>query len=323
LVPVILVLAALAIAARTGAMRERFADSMKDLPTRQANWQAGLAVRDGGVPADLFGMGLGTYQRTMLMRSPVNRPSDIVPGRDPRGGFVSMRVESPFFLGQKIAPPAAGALHLTLRARSAGNGTALTVSLCDKVLLYSDQCRGDRVTLAEPNVWQTVALTLPAEGLGRGFGPLRRPVELSLSGGPVGHRIDIGGVRLADDNGRSVLVNGDFARGLDRWIFTDDSHVSWRMLNEYLMLWFETGGLGLAAFLALSGLAMAGGLRAAWHGAATGAAVTGSVAGFLVCGLFDNVLEAPRLATLFFLICACGLVQWEDKRRRPRLADPR
>ena len=60
------------------------------------------------------------------------------------------------------------------------------------------------------------------------------------------------------------------------------------MDNVYLMLWFQTGILGVTACLALSGLALAGGLRAAWRVAATGAAVAGSIASFLVSGLFDD-----------------------------------
>jgi hypothetical protein len=77
------------------------------------------------------------------------------------------------------------------------------------------------------------------------------------------------------------------------------------------MLFFETGIFGVTAFVALAGLAFAGGIRALRGGVASGAAVAGAVAGFMISGLFDNVLEAPRLATLFFLICLCGLMQWE------------
>ena len=88
------------------------------------------------------------------------------------------------------------------------------------------------------------------------------------------------------------------------------------------MLWFETGALGVAAFLALSGLAFAGGCRAARQGSVTGAAVAGSVAGFLISGLFDNVLEAPRVATLFVLVCLCGLLQWEGASGSPKRHHP-
>ena len=82
------------------------------------------------------------------------------------------------------------------------------------------------------------------------------------------------------------------------------------MLNQYLMLFFETGILGLAGFIALAVAALAGALRAVQNGVVTGAPVAGAVAGFMVSGLFDNLLEAPRLMTLFFLVCWCGLMQW-------------
>ena len=324
LIPVLLVFAALGAGILSGGMRNRIADSVKDFETRRANWEAGLAVRDTGALPTLFGMGLGTYQRAMLTRSAVNHPSDIVLRQDGQGTYLSMRVETPFFLGQKISPPAAGNLHLTLRARAMDDPATLNVLVCDKVLLYSDRCRYDAARLTVPGVWQPVAIALPAAGLGGAavLGWLRRPVELSLSGSPLGHRIEVRDIKLADDAGHKLLANGDFTHGLDRWIFTDDSHVSWRMLNQYLMLWFETGTLGVAAFLAFAGVAVAGGVRATMRGAVTGSAVAGSVVGFLVSGLFDNVLEAPRLATLFFLVCLCGLVQWEDRRQRPRLAPP-
>jgi O-antigen ligase len=322
--PVALVIAALAFAATLPGMRDRFAASAADFVTRQDNWRAGLAVRDTGPLPTLFGMGLGTYQRAMLMRSPVNRPSDIVIRRDAdgaaagaaAGAYVSMRVETPFYLGQKIDLPDAGDMILTLRARSPDGGATVGVLVCDKVLLYSDNCRGSNDRLALTDSWATMRTRIPVDGLGARtlFGVLRRPVELSLSG-PIGRTLEVGDITLTDAAGRPMLVNGDFALGLDRWIFTDDSHVSWRMLNQYLMLWFETGAFGLLAYLGLSGVALAGGLRAARSGAVSGAAVAGSITGFLVSGLFDNVLEAPRLATLFFLICLCGLLQWEIRAR--------
>jgi O-antigen ligase len=311
IVPVVLVLAALAAAAGFTGMYQRFADSESDLSMREQNWRAGLAVRDPGALTALFGMGLGSYQRTMLWHSPVNRPSDLVLDRDGQGTYASMRVESPFYLGQKIALPDAGPLHLTFRSRSP-DGLTASVAICDKVLLYSDNCRGVDGGPAVPNQWTAVRATIPIDGLGGRavFGLLRRPVELALFG-PIGHRIEVRDIDLTDDAGRPMLVNGTFEHGLDRWIFTDDSHVSWRMLSQYLMLWFETGILGLAAFAGLSALALAGGMRALNRGAVTGAAVVGAIAGFLVSGLFDNVLEAPRLAALFFLVCWCGLLQWE------------
>jgi hypothetical protein len=194
----------------------------------------------------------------------------------------------------------------------------LGVLLCDKVLVYSDHCRGVDTGLAVTQQWVTISATLATDGLGGDAlsGLLRRPVELSLFGS-MGQVVEVRNIELTDDAGRPALTNGDFSQGLDRWVFTDDSHVSWRMLNQYLMLFFETGSLGMATFVALAGLACAGGGRALRSGATDGSTVAGAIAGFMVCGLFDNVLEAPRLATLFFLICWCGLLQWQTGSTRP------
>ena len=319
-VPLMLVLAAVGVGAMTGGMHDRLLAAARDFVYHRANWQAGLAIRDTGVVADVFGMGLGTYQRAMLMRSAADKPSDIRIEGAGDDRHVSLRIETQFYFGQKITVPPSGELHLTLRARAEDAPTPLVVLLCDKVLLYSDQCRSRTVDLAAPGTWQDVSVTLPVAGLVRDtvWGVLHRPVELAFST-PEGHRIGLAGIHLVDNAGQVLLRNADFSHGLDHWVFTDDTHEAWRMFNQYLMLWFETGALGVICFLALAGVAIAGGLRATWYGAVTGAAVTGAVVGFLASCLFDNLLEAPRVATLFFLLCMAGLVQFEERRHRPRL----
>jgi O-antigen ligase len=315
ILPVVLILAGLGAASSSEVMRARFGDAAADLITRESNWRDGWAVRDRAPLTTVFGMGLGTYQRTMLARSPVNQPSDLSVERDAEGAWLEMRVKSPFYLGQKVTLPDHGEVHLDLRFRAIDAGAVLGVSLCDKVLLYSDNCRGPSIRPASPGTWEAVSVPLPVEGLGRSalHGLLRRPVELSLFDQTQGTALDLRDVRLTDAAGHSLLANGDFAHGLDRWIFTDDSHVSWRILNQYLMWLFETGVVGLLAMLGLCGLAIAGGVRSAWSGEPMGAAVAGSVVAFLLSGLFDNVMEAPRVATLVFLVCLAGLILWQDQ----------
>ena len=309
--PLVLVLAGLGVTAAITGMHSRLAASAADFVTRQDNWRAGMAVRDRGVLPLIFGMGLGTYQRAMEMRSPVNRPSDLVLKHDGAGPYLSIRVSSPFFVGQKISLPRSGSLHLALSARSP-DGSRLGASVCDKVILYSDNCRATEVILPKGGGWVPVQAVLPSAALGGAAlgGLLHRPVELSVYG-QQGHTIEVRAITLTDDDGHALLVNGDFARRLDRWIFTDDSHVSWRMLNEFLMLFFETGVMGLLAYCMLAAVALIGASRAVRAGRLEGAAVAGSVMAFLISGMFDNVLEASRLGTLFFLICLCGLIQFQ------------
>ena len=314
-IPSLLVVITVIVGSMTGGMHQRLMETAQDFVMRRIDRHNGLAIRDMDVLTDIFGMGLGTYERAMLARSPVDRPSDIVISQDrPNGRYVSLRIETRFYFGQKISVPEAGNLHVSLRARAPDGPAPLEVMVCDKVLLYSDRCRGGTILLERTGVWQPVSITLPISGLG---GPgrsgwLHRLVELSFSG-LAGHRIEMAAVSLLDDAGHELVQNGDFDHGLNHWVFTDDTHTAWRMFNEYLMLWFETGALGILTFLALAGVAIAGGVRVAWEGSVTGAAVSGAIVGFLTSCMFDNLFEAPRLATLFFLVCMAGLVLFEER----------
>ena len=303
---IVVCMAGLASVAAFTGMRARFSTVDADLTTREDDWRAGMAVRDTDPLTTLFGMGLGTYQRAMVARSMVNRPSDIVL-REGEETVVEVHNETRFYLGQKVQPsPGVATVHLQARALNRPN--TIGVALCDKVMLYSDECRSQSVALPVPGRWQDVTLSLPMDHLGRSmlFDWLRRPVEFSLFENPGW--VQLRDLSLTGADGRPMLANADFAQGLDHWLFTDDEHVPWRMKNVYLMLFFETGVLGLAAYLAVAGFAMAGGLAAARAGVSGAAPVVGGVAAFLVSGLFDNVLETPRLAALFFLICICGLI---------------
>lgn len=297
-VPVTLLIVATASALGLTGLGDRFRTVGSDLQTRETNWRSGLAIRDSGVLPAVFGMGLGTYPRAMLVRGDGDRPTNMLIGA---GGLVVLDVSTPFYLGQKIPLPLGGA-DVSLQARAAGAPNELGILICDKVLLYSDNCRGQGVKVGT-EAWQDIRLHLQADGLGGTalLGLLRRPVEFSVFGRPG--RIEIRNLNLTDEQG-SLLVNGDFHAGLDRWVFTDDSHLPWRMKNQYLMLFFEAGAAGLGTFLWLCTVSM---LTAGRGGGAMAPALVGSVSAFLVSCLFDNLFEAPRLGLLFFMICGLSL----------------
>ena len=81
-----------------------------------------------------------------------------------------------------------------------------------------------------------------------------------------------------------------------------------RIENQYLMSFFEGGVLGLASLMPLSGTALAGAVRAMGRGNRTAAPVAASLLAFLCSGVFDDLLEGPRLAALFYIIAFCGLM---------------
>ena len=122
-----------------------------------------------------------------------------------------------------------------------------------------------------------------------------------------GSTIEIGHIRMLDPLGHDILANGDFSRGTERWYFTDDQHLIWRIKNQYLMSLFEGGVLGLVSLMLLAGTALAGAMRAMGRGSRMAAPVAPSLLPFLCSGVFDYLLEGPRLAALFYMIAFYGL----------------
>jgi O-antigen ligase len=307
------VLGCLVAGASLGFMRERLHDAARDLLEREASWRHFREVRDNNPLHLVFGAGLGTYPRLNLARGTSDRPSDFRLEGSGADRYLTIDALTPLFIGQKITLPLSSQLHATLRWRAATANAGAGVVVCEKLLLYSDNCEGKTFSARDPRSWETISADIPLAGLGQTkvLGWLRRPVEFAVFSTVPGTEIAVRELSLVDDFGWQVLANGDFHDGMNRWLFTDDSHVAWRMFSLYVMLLFETGLFGLASFLAVAGLAIGGGARALRRGEAMGAAVIGSVVSFLISGVFDNVMEAPRLATVFLLVCATGLILWE------------
>jgi hypothetical protein len=308
-----LILTGIGFAAWSGKMQDRLATIANDLTIREANWRSGWATADHDLLTTLFGTGLGTFQRAAYARADQSRPGNVSIQAGQDGSFVHMQAFSILYFGQKISPPA-GRMHLTLSYRLASAEDRLGVAVCDKLLLYSDQCRGVTMTGA-PGQWLRFEDTLSGDGLGAGLlgGLVRRPVELALYNTGHGRAVDFRDVVLTDDSGRVLLVNGTFRHGLDRWVFTDDDHLSWRMKNQYLMSVYETGVFGLGAtvfFVAVCAYGAVRDLRRRRDPA--GAAVIGAIVAFALSSLFDSLTEAPRLMTLFLLVCAVGLTIWRS-----------
>jgi len=307
----------LTAAANTEFMRQRMTHVARDLVTREDNWTSGFAVREKGPLAALFGSGLGSYPRIYAAR---NRDG-LAPGTfavEHQNGesFLTLRSGEPIYFGQKVAVRPHQKYQLSMMLRFAKASGDLNVFLCEKWLLYSLRCETDDIRAETPGRWETYSATVASGRLGdSGRGAwLPRPVELAFSLDPGQTPVDIRDVRLIDAAGRNLIANGGFAAGTERWLFTDDAHLSWRMHDQYLTMVFERGWLGLAAFLLLAGWTLVRAARGCGRGERDAAVIAAGVTAFLVSGIFDYVTEAPRLATLFYLFCFAGF--WLDRATR-------
>jgi hypothetical protein len=317
--PLILVAGVVSAALGTSYMSARFQAVAPDLIVRENNWTGGLALRDDNLPAALFGMGLGTYPRIVLARKPDGHfPSNFAVEQDGAYPFLSLHAGSKVYFEQKAPVQPDQQYRIFFALRSPDGTSELTLFLCEKMLLYSTHCRDKTFRPRIPGIWEDFGTAISTESFSSGW--LRPPVTLALLNELPGTTIEVGHIRMLDAQGHDILANGDFARGTARWYFTDDQHLIWRIKDQYLMSFFESGALGLASFALLAGTALVGAMRAIARGDRMAAAVAGSLVSFLCSGVFDYLLEVPRLAALFYIIAFCGLTMMHERLQAPPVA---
>ena len=177
---------------------------------------------------------------------------------------------------------------------------------CEKWLLASANCVWSSVGSGEQTgVWRHFNIQIRTDQLSDSSWYSQRPIKLALYNGISKTRIDVDNVRLEDIFGNTLLRNGDFSNQMDNWFFSADSHLEWHVKSLPIAVLFELGWLGLIAICVFSILAIKRASSRALQGDIAAAAALASFSGFLVVGLFDTLIDAPRF--LFLLLMLGGI----------------
>lgn len=292
-------------------MGDRLANNQRDLAGRVQHWQAGLSLLQ--TPADwLLGQGLGRFPATFFFGAPgLEYPGSYHLLSDAAGSYLALsgpRYQAGYGevlrISQRIAPSPAGRYVLALEVRSAAPAKLL-VDVCTKHLLYFANCAGKAIAIPATGAqWKPLQVdwtqTFGADS--PWYAHQLRVFSIALE--TTGTRVDVRQLQLTGPDQRPLLANGHFTDNLARWFFTSDRHhLPWHIKNMYLHVLFEQGALGLGALLLLMGLALWRSirpLRGEPHALAP--ALAAGIVGFAVVGLFDSLLDVPRVAFLFYLM---------------------
>ena len=306
----------------------RFATVGDDFALRLRHWDEALAMMDGTAATSAFGMGLGRYPDAYAW----NNTHGELPGSysylREDGGNQFLRLGAPQYANgygevlrmlQHVDLGAGRTYRLALDVRSAGPGAALALALCERWLLYPQNCVAAPLRLGGADgAWQHYDLEWEVGALGAGGGTPGAPVQLELANVGSGAVLDIDRLSLRTAAGDELIRNGGFEQGNDHWFFSSDrNHFPWHVKNFAVNTYFEQGWLGVAAMgllllYALGELALRG-----LHGEAPAAVYLAALAGFLVVGLFDSLFDVPRLALAFYLVLFAAMMRpLEPLRRR-------
>lgn len=304
-----LVLVGLVVAAGVGGghFQQRFADTARDWGIRMDHWSRAVALADDGIVAGLFGSGLGSFPRRHLERAPAeDQPATFGFAREGDNSYFRLGSGATVYYAQRIAFTAGEKYRLELDARSRQGDTRLDTPVCEKQLLNSRQCEWGAFNVPGDGQWHRLSREFTSAEVGKAAWFRRPPVELILYHAGKSGVVDVDNLRLLGPDGRDALCNGDFRAGGDCWFFKTHSHLPWHIKNLWVHVWFEQGWLGLLAFAGLSLTAVLRLARAGWRGHRLAWAWLASLAGLLTVGIFDSLLDAPRLAALLVALLLLG-----------------
>jgi hypothetical protein len=295
-------------------MSERFSTGGKDFDGRITHWRHGLNALL--TPADwALGKGLGRFPSALFFAdSTGEHPGDYRVATQGRNTFLTLTAGQHVTgwgeilrISQRVDLPARPAM-LVADVRAEGQ-VSLHFEICEKHLLYNAGCLVRQVNAKPaPGQWQRVEVELQGNGISRGAWYAPKLLMFSMGIGTRGARAEIDNLSLTDGRGRQLLVNGDFSAGMDHWFFSSDRHhMPWHIKSILMNVLFDQGLVGLVLWLALCAGAM-------WRVSLGHARehplappLAGALAGFLVVGLFDSLLDVPRVGFLFYLLLLIAL----------------
>jgi hypothetical protein len=290
-------------------MGGRLASASTDFDERMHHWRDGIGMLDGAGDW-LLGKGAGRFPENYLFHV----RDAVFPGSyrlDTGGDKPFLTLSGPryptsfgdlFRVSQRV-PARPGRYVLAFSAR-APQDVRLHVEICEKHLLYTAGCGITLVAVrGAPGEWQRVTAPFDARAVTGGAWYEQRPAYFSLAVETSARSLDLADLSLTGPDGRDVLVNGDFGRGMARWFFSSDRyHLPWHAKSLPLNVLYDQGAIGLALFalLVLGALARLVFGRARAHPAAPFLAA--ALCGFLVVGAFDSLTDVPRVAFAFWLV---------------------
>lgn len=309
--PVALVAVAAVIVAPV--MSARFAQSRlasigDDWQTRVSHWREVQAIMPRDFGAQLFGMGLGRFPETYFFEGKGARPSAPFRFQTETGNtFLRLGVGAPLYVDQIVPIEPATKYELSLQARSVTGSGVVNVLLCERTFFYSAGCESAVVKLeGESGRWARHEAVIESRRLGATPWYAHRPVKLSIENASSNAAIDVDEVRLQAPGGGNSVDNGDFERGGARWFYSSaHNHLPWHIKNLPLELLFGQGWFGVVAF-AIFLVSVVGRLLAS-EGVFS-SVVLAAFAGFLAVGIFDSLLDAPRLLTLFYMTAGVAAI---------------
>jgi hypothetical protein len=305
-------------------MGDRFSTVGRDADGRLSHWRDTVSMLQS--PWDIvFGKGLGRFPANFFFSLPGsafpgtyriaiengNEYLALAGARHPTAFGDLLRVS------QRLNLWSQGPFELAFKVRAKTDVT-VHAEVCEKHLLYVARCAIQNEAIkATREEWRAVSLRLdrPLVNSNRWYAPPLKMFSIGIEN--QGGVADIDDLLLTEPGSNNLLANPDFSNEMRHWFFSSDrDHMPWHAKNLQINTLFDQGVFGLvtSTLLLVAALWRLNLGRGSQHELAP--YLTASIVGFLLVGLFDSLIDVPRLAFIYYLILMYSITLKESTGQR-------
>jgi len=289
-------------------IKHRFSTVSEDLQSKFEHWNSALDMIGDDPKNSFLGLGRGTFPRTNFWSHAVNDPlSTISHRKEGDNTFIRMsgsQKRGDLFLTQRftITEPGQYRLSMSLKPQQ-DKAERLLVEICERLIYQAYKtCRWIGTnTESKSDEWVTFNKKFNTNGLGKQYWYGSRPVQISILNRGIKNGLDINQVQIITPSGKRLLSNSSFDNGLDSWFHYSGDHMGWHIKNIWVDTLFEGGWVGLAIFILFVAAVLAISIKRLRNRDIFSVLFLATLAGLFVIGLFDSILDEPRLTLLLFL----------------------
>lgn len=289
-------------------IKHRFSTVSSDLAGRFEHWNSAIQMMGDDPESRLLGMGRGAFPRSYYW----SHPGDALPPtmrhlREDANSFLRLdRSDSSgdLFLTQRFEVSEPGPYRLSISLRPRTNQSArLLIEICERLIYQSYKtCRWMGINSgSDSGRWINFNKTFSVSNLGekRWYGS--RPVQIAILNRGLNQGVDIDDVQIITPSGARLLDNSTFDEGLDHWFFYSGNHLGWHIKNIWVDTFFEGGWIGLFIFSLLVVYTLVVSYKRLRRRDSFPLLYLPALTGLMVVGLFDSILDEPRLTLLLFV----------------------
>lgn len=299
-------------------MEDRFSTVSTDLQGRIAHWENAIDIMDSDLSTTLLGQGIGRFPETYYWNTQQAKNVDVfIFKQEDKNTYMTFSGSYSLNLSQRINLQPNTTYYLSVDVRSSSNAS-LVMKICHRQIIipyeWNPTCWIKSEVINTHGNWNTVKFIVPSGELGSTKYYLQAPLMLTFTNsqypteGVKQTMLDVDNIALKTEADDNLIKNGDFEQGIDRWYgFYDFNHLPWHIKNLWVNAYFEMGLLGLSSFILLTGY----GIKNSFSGSRLrnhfSTACLLCIIGFQCVGAFGTILDAPRVAFLYYFLLLINL----------------